>query len=92
MSDDEVILQARAPRGSGRPSQGRLLQACWSGDEPIETHFAWVFLAGPRALSCAAGAARLDGLQHDRCTPPRSAEGGAAQSPPAPHVYLARCR
>lgn len=53
MSDEAVILQgtARSAALTDLTEKVAYLQTLLgAGDEAIETHFAWVFLAGPRAL------------------------------------------
>ena len=53
MSDDAVILQptARSAASTDLTAKVAYLRTLLGpGDEAIETHFAWIFLAGPRAL------------------------------------------
>jgi aminoglycoside phosphotransferase family enzyme len=89
MSDDAVILQptARSAASTDLTAKVAYLRTLLGpGDEAIETHFAWIFLAGPRAEAAQAGAARFDGLQHHRC-PRHDSEEVRLNRRLAPDVY-----
>ena len=92
MSDDEVILQATARTAAAADLSAKVtyLQALLGpGDEAIETHFAWVFLAGPRALKLRKPV-RRDSMDYSTIAARRhdSEEEVRLNRRLAPHVYL----
>lgn len=92
MSDDAVILQATARTATSTDLAAKVayLQALLGpGDEAIETHFAWVFLTGPRALKLRKPV-RRDSMDYSTIAARRhdSEEEVRLNRRLAPHVYL----
>jgi len=92
MSEDAVIPQA-APRSGATidldAKVAYLHTLLGPGDEAIETHFAWVFLAGPRALKLRKPV-RRDSMDYSTIAARRhdSEEEVRLNRRLAPHVYL----